>query len=231
MYRFIVASMALIGLTVGSVSAGPPSPGQTIQNSIEILKDLSKDPLKGIPPSLIADAQGIAIIPNVVKVGFVFAGRGGHGLVMTRDKEGHWGEPVFVDLGGASVGFQIGVESTDVVLIFRKRKSLDRILEGKNKLTLGADAAIAAGPVGRNVAAATDAKLEAEIMSYSRSRGLFAGVALDGAVIDANNRVTEAYARDVRPELRKLSDALRIKLTEMAIDLKADPILGPVVKP
>src|SRR5206468_3731242 len=102
--------------------------------------------------------------------------------VMAKDKNGNWGEPVFVNLGGASVGFQAGVEATDVLLVFRDRKSLDRLLDGKGKVTLGADAEVAAGPVGRMAAAATDAKIQAEILSYSRSRGLFAGVSFEGAV-------------------------------------------------
>ena len=111
----------------------------------------------------------MAIIPHVVKAGFVIGGRGGHGIVFARERDGRWGDPVFVNIGGASVGFQAGVESTDVVLVFRNRKSLDRLLEGKGKLTLGADASISAGPLGRDVMAGTDAKFDGEILSCSRS--------------------------------------------------------------
>jgi lipid-binding SYLF domain-containing protein len=183
---------------------------------VDVLDELAAIPLKGIPPALLADAQAVAIIPNVIKAGFVFGGRGGHGVILTRDRNGVWSEPTFVNLGGASVGFQAGVESTDVVLVFRTRKSVDRLMEGKHKITLGADVSIAAGPVGRQASAATDARLEAEIVSYSRSRGLFAGVALDGAAIYADAGINAMYRRDVRPETAKLADNLKIRLTEMS---------------
>ena len=100
-----------------------------------------------------------------------------------KDKAGGWGDIRFVDLGGASVGFQLGVQSTDVVLVFKNRKGLDRLLDGKAKLKLGGDASVAAGPVGRDAAVATDLLLKSEIFSYSRARGLFAGVSLEGVVL------------------------------------------------
>jgi hypothetical protein len=131
------------------------------KNFAEFTLQLEKGlvPDKGIPPALLANARGVAIIPRVVKAGFVVAGRGGHGLVIARDQTGAWGDPVFMTLGGASVGFQAGVESTDVVLVFHDRKTLDRLLAGKGKVTLGAEAAVAARPVGRQAAAGTDAQL------------------------------------------------------------------------
>jgi len=144
--------------------------------------------------------------------------------VMAKDKDGNWGDPVFVDLGGASVGFQAGVESTDVVLVFRNRKSLDRLLEGKGKVTLGADAAVAAGPVGRMAAAATDAKLEAEIVSYSRSRGLFAGVSLDGAAIHANADSNAMFRKPGQVAEKKLADGVKVRLMEMS---KEKPVVVP----
>ena len=147
----------------------------------------------------------MAIIPNVIKAGFVIGGRGGHGLIATRDRNGAWTGVTFVDLGGASFGLQAGVESADVVLVFKTRNSLDRILGGRGKLTLGADAAIAAGPIGRQAEAGTDAQLRAEIVSYSRSRGLFAGVALDGAAIVYDRRTNAEYRNDQRPEVVQLT--------------------------
>jgi len=206
-----------------------------MENAMQVLDDLSAIPLKGIPPKLLADAQGVAIIPRVIKAGFLVAGRGGHGIVIARDKDGNWGEPVFVNLGGASAGFQAGVESTDVVLVFHNRKSLDRLLEGKGKLTLGADAAIAAGPVGRMAAAGTDAKLEAEILSYSRSRGVFAGVSFDGAVIHGDAKSNAMYVRSM--EDKKMADGLRAKLIDMSkykpqpVTPKLPPVLNPPVPP
>ncbi|HEV3437126.1 MAG TPA: lipid-binding SYLF domain-containing protein [Gemmata sp.] len=214
MIRFSLSTLVLTFIAIAPVAAAPP-PAQTLKTATDVLDELAAIPLKSIPPALLADAQGVAIIPHVIKAGFIFGGRGGHGVVMVRDRNGVWGEPTFVNLGGASVGFQAGVESTDVVLVFRSRKSLDRLLEGKNKITLGVDAAVAAGPVGRQASAATDARLEAEIVSYSRSRGLFAGVALDGAAIYSDPGINAAFRRDVRPETAKLAETLKVRLSEM----------------
>jgi lipid-binding SYLF domain-containing protein len=215
MTRFYLSALIITFMAVAPLSAAPP-PSQTLRSATDVLDELAAIPLKSIPPALLADAQGVAIIPHVIKAGFVFGGRGGHGLVMVRDKNGVWGEPTFVNLGGASVGLQAGVEATDVVLVFRSRKSLDRLLMDKSKITLGVDAAVAAGPVGRQAAAATDARLEAEIVSYSRSRGLFAGVSLDGAAIYADPGINAAYHRDVRPETAKLAETLKLRLSQMS---------------
>lgn len=159
-------------------------PTLTTQKAERVLDELLAISVHRIPKSMLSKAEGIAIVPNVIKVGFIAGLRRGHGIVMVRDAEGEWGLPQFVDLTGGSVGFQAGVQGTDVVLIFRTRSSVDNLLKGK--FTIGADAAAAAGPVGRNAAAATDAQLKAEILSYSRSRGLFAGVSLDGTALEIN---------------------------------------------
>lgn len=237
MYRKLLAALALTVIAGSTASAQPrerirdrlaPAPTVTLDSASTVLAELSKIPEKGVPPALLADAQGVVVIPRVIKAGFVVAGAGGHGVVLARDKDGKWGPPVFVNFGGGSVGFQAGVEATDVVLVFRERKSLDRLLEGKGKFTLGADASVAAGPVGRKAAAGTDAKLEAEILSYSRSRGLFAGVALDGSVLrpDANSNAT--FAADARPEVARQVAALKEVLDLMSTTPKvADPLNPP----
>jgi lipid-binding SYLF domain-containing protein len=135
-------------------------------------------------------------MPDVVKAGLVFGGRGGKGLMAVRGSDGTWSNPTFITLGGGSFGFQAGVQSADVVLVFRNRRGVDNIVNGK--FTLGADASVAAGPVGRSAQASTDGQLKAEIYSYSRARGLFAGIALDGAVIAIDNRANRrVYGRDV----------------------------------
>ncbi len=236
MKRLILAFLLSIVLLPQMTQAAPP-PSKTMSVSTDILNELSAIPAKSIPPKLLADAQGIAIIPRVIKAGFVLAGRGGHGLVMVKDKDGNWSDPVFVNLGGGSVGFQVGVESTDVVLVFRSRKSMDRLFEDKGKLTLGTDASVAAGPVGREVAAATDGKLEAEIVSYSRSRGLFAGVSLDGTVIHPDKGTNDDYRKNPAAE-DKILAVLKTKLTEMSstkvmeVEIKpAPPAVIPAVPP
>lgn len=219
MNRFFAAAFAAILAAAPALAQIRPTNARTLESSLEVIDELTKIPGKGIPAKLLEDAQGIAIIPRVIKAGFVFGGRGGHGIVLAKDKDGNWGDPTFVNLGGASVGFQAGVSSSDVVLVFRTRKSLDRLLEGKGKITLGADAAVAAGPVGRQVAAATDARLQAEIVSYSRSRGLFAGVSLDGAAIrtdeKSNDRLSDSDA--------KLLADLKTKLASLSVEPQAPP--------
>ena len=147
----------------------------------DVLNEIMAIPASGIPASLLANAQGIVIIPDLVKGGFVLGLRHGRGIAMVRDERGFWRPPSFVTLTGGSVGWQIGLQVTDIVLVFKTRSSVQGLLRGK--FTLGADAAAAAGPVGREAAAATDAQLLAEIFTWSRSRGLFAGVSLDGSVL------------------------------------------------
>jgi lipid-binding SYLF domain-containing protein len=225
MNRITVTALGLALLAASPAPALPPSPPRTIQAATDVLNELSAIPANCIPASLLAEAQGVAIIPGVIKAGFVVGGRGGHGLIATRDRNGAWSGVTFVDLGGASFGLQVGVESTDVVLVFKTRNSLDRVLSGRGKLTLGVDAAIAAGPVGRQAEAGTDARLRAEIVSYSRSRGLFAGVALDGAALVYDRRTNAEYLSDQRPEVLQLTVNLLARLTQMS----GPRAIGPAV--
>lgn len=211
MYRALTISLALAAPAV----AAPP-PGETLRLSATVLDELSQVPLKGIPTKLLADAEAVAVFPNLVKAGFVVGGQGGHGVAVVKTKDGGWGELRFLHIGGASVGFQAGVQSSDVVLVFKSRRGLDRILDGKAKLTLGGDASVAAGPVGRDAEAATDGKLQAEIVSYGRSRGLFAGVSVSGSVLRADKRAEELFDKDAGPETRKAADELKLKLATLA---------------
>jgi len=146
-----------------------------------VLEELFAQRDTAIPERLMARAYGIAVIPNVVKVAAVVGGRRGSGAMVVRDANGKFSDPIMVSLTGGNVGWQIGVQSTDIVLVFTTAKSIQGITDGK--LTLGADAAVAAGPVGRQASAATDQNFTAEVYSYSRNRGLFAGVAVDGSIL------------------------------------------------
>ena len=212
----LVASLAV---TVSAARASDPE--RDLTEATYVLKDIQGIPEKGLPPALLSDAYGIAIIPGVIKGAFIFGGRYGTGVLLVHDRDKGWSSPSFITLGGASFGWQIGGQSTDVILVFKTRKSVDNIRKGK--FTLGADAAVAAGPVGRNVSASTDIQLKAEIYSYSRSRGLFAGLALDGAVIsiddDANARfygkkevsateILDGSMKSASPEVKKLQGLL-----------------------
>ena len=168
------------------------------RNAVRVLAEIMQAPDKRIPADLLGSAEAIAVIPDVVKAGLVLGGRHGKGLLSVRAADGTWSNPTFVSLTGGSIGFQAGVQSTDVVLVFRTRRGVDSVVNGK--FTLGADASVAAGPVGRTAAASTDAQLRAEIYSYSRARGLFAGVALDGAVLSIDHDTNQlAYGKSVTP--------------------------------
>ncbi len=176
----LTAALALL-VTAGAQAAGSKQIAR-IEDATAVFSDIMRIPDKGMPESLLRNSYAIAIVPNVIKVGFFVGGRRGRGVLLVRTPAGTWSNPSFVTLTGGSLGFQIGAQSTDVVLVFKSHKSVDGIVRGK--FTLGADAAVAAGPVGRRGEAATDAQLKAEIYSYSRSRGLFAGVSLEGSAIE-----------------------------------------------
>jgi len=170
---------------------------QTVQAATEVLKEAMGTSLKQIPQSMLSGANGVAIIPNVIKGGFVLGARHGRGLLFVREPGGVWHAPVFITLTGGNIGWQAGIQSSDIVLVFKTPQSIQGILSGK--LTIGADAAAAAGPVGRQGSIATDGQLKAEIYSYSRSRGLFAGVSVDGSVVQVDSLATGAYYRSPGP--------------------------------
>ena len=161
------------------------------QNAANVLSEIMEAPDQGVPEALLKKAYGIAVIPHVVKGAFGIGGRYGKGLVAQRNADGGWGTPLFIEIGGGSFGFQLGVEATDVVMVFTNRDGIMPLLKGK--LKIGADASATAGPVGRKAEVGTDILLKSAIYSYSRSKGLFAGIALDGAVLqlddDANKNV------------------------------------------
>ncbi len=157
----------------------------------QVLEELRNSRDQYLPDRLMERAYGIAVIPDVTKVAFFAGGRHGNGVLVVRDKDGRFTSPVFVSMTGGSFGWQWGVQSTDIVLVFTTRKGVEGITGGK--VTLGADASVAAGPVGRQASAATDANFKAEIYSYSRSRGVFAGIALDGTVLSINDDANEDF--------------------------------------
>jgi lipid-binding SYLF domain-containing protein len=190
-----VAAVSFALMFLGPLHAGAANKGTSkVNDSIDVLEQIMSIPEKGIPPALLKNAHGIAIIPGVIKAGFIIGGKHGTGIVVVRENGG-WSNPAFVSITGGSVGWQIGAESTDVILVFKTRRGIDSLL--KSKFTLGADAAVAAGPVGRQAGAGTDVQLKAEIYSYSRSRGLFAGISLEGASLKIDDEADDAfYGRD-----------------------------------
>src|SRR6266851_3115326 len=185
---------------------------RTVEAASEVLREITAIPAKAIPATLLADAHGVVIIPDMVKGGFVVGVRRGKGVIVARNASGEWTAPVFVTVTGGSVGFQAGLQATDLVAVFRNRQGIDRLMRGK--FTIGADAAVAAGPVGREASAATDVQLKAEILSYSRSRGLFAGVAIDGAAMQVDHKATAAYYEPKPGQPKGSVPASAIKLVE-----------------
>jgi lipid-binding SYLF domain-containing protein len=165
------------------------------QKAAQVFKEIMDTPDKGIPHDLLESAKCIAIIPGDKKFAFIFGGSYGRGVATCRTSHG-WSAPMFVAIDGGSVGYQIGGSSTDIVMLFMNDRALHSLLSDKFKL--GADASVAAGPVGRSAAAGTDLKLNAEILSYSRSKGVFAGVSLDGAVVQVDKSGDQGmYGADV----------------------------------
>lgn len=196
--RLLHALLSLCLLFVSTASLARDKDLILARNAIDVLREIQSVPDKRIPANLLSDAYAIAVIPEVVKAGLIFGGRHGNGLVSVRGPDGTWSNPSFVEITGGSFGFQAGVQATDVILVFRTRRGVENIVYGK--FTLGADAGVAAGPVGRTASAATDAEGRAEILSYSRSRGLFAGVSLDGAVLSIDRRANRrVYGSDATP--------------------------------
>jgi lipid-binding SYLF domain-containing protein len=192
---------------------------EKVNDAIEVIQEMVEIPEEGIPEALLSKASGIAIIPKVIKAAWVVGGRIGKGVLLVRDESGRWGNPCFIRIAGGSVGWQIGIQSADIILVFKQKKSIESITEGK--ITLGADAAVAAGPLGRRAEVSTDIEFEAEIYSYSKSRGLFAGVSIEGSAIqideDAN---ANFYDRDYLSARDILFSGIRLKVPVVAKKLK-----------
>jgi len=177
------AAIVFMNSVVGLAQTVPTVTGpevQTVVASRQTLDQFFGLQIESIPPSMLQSASGVAIFPNMIKGGFILGVNYGRGVLHVRNADNSWSAPAMVTMGGGSIGFQAGVQAADIVLVFKTPQSLTNILNGQ-KVTLGADASIAVGPVGRQANAATDARLGAEIYSYARSRGLFLGVSLGGA--------------------------------------------------
>jgi lipid-binding SYLF domain-containing protein len=189
----LLLALALLVAVPCAPALGQMREAATVEAATVAFHEIMRIPESGIPPALLSGSHAIAIVPNVLKASFLVGGRFGRGVVVVRDASGHWSNPIFVTLGGGSFGFQAGAQATDLVLVFRNRRSLDGFLAGRGKFTIGADASAAAGPIGRTLSAGTDVRLASEILTYSRSRGLFAGVSLDGSALALDWQANVAY--------------------------------------
>jgi lipid-binding SYLF domain-containing protein len=160
-----------------------------LQSSIDVIHAIMATPDKGIPEEVMNDAKCIVVVPNLIKGGFVLGGKHGRGVASCRTAEG-WSAPAFVSVGGGSAGLQIGLEGVDLVMLVMNDKGLQQLLSSKFELT--GEGSVAAGPVGRHASAGTDWKMTTEVLSYSRSKGVFAGLTLEGAVVEQDNDSTRA---------------------------------------
>jgi SH3 domain-containing YSC84-like protein 1 len=165
------------------------------QKAAKVFTEIMNISDKAIPENILEKAECVAVFPDVIKAGFIVGGRGGRGVVSCRVGNS-WSAPAYLDLGGGSFGLQIGAQATDFILLIMNKEGVNSLL--KSKFELGGDASVAAGPVGRQAGASTDARFDAQILSYSRSKGLFAGLELKGVVIKtAESDMRDAYGRDV----------------------------------
>lgn len=194
--RNIVLSLLIAGLMLPVVAAAADreEDARKIDHAARVFHEIMDTPDKAIPRGLLNNARCIAIIPGEEKVAFIFGEQGGEGVAICRNERNGWGDPIFIALGGGSFGFQIGASSTDVVLLFMNDRALGHLLN--DKFSLGGEATVAAGPVGRDAAAGTDVALNSEILSYARSKGVFAGISLNGAVVHASHDRDKALYGD-----------------------------------
>lgn len=194
--RRVILVLAMFGLgTLCWAGSGREDATERLDNAKQVLHEIMGMPDKGIPEEVLEHAKCIAVVPHMIKGGFVFGGKGGKGVATCRTANG-WSAPAFITISGGSWGLQIGVEAVDVVLIIQNEKGMQKLLE--SNFHVGADASAAAGPVGRHAEAGTDWKMDTEILTYSRAKGVFAGLTLEGASIRQDNDSRRAiYGRKV----------------------------------
>ena len=183
--------MGVVGMagTYAFAGSGREDSVARLQSSVEVLHAVMATPDKGIPEEVLSNAKCILVVPNLVKGGFVFGGKHGRGVATCRTGAG-WSAPAFVSVGGGSWGLQIGVEEVDLVMLVMNDQGLQHLLSSKFELT--GEGSVAAGPVGRHASAGTDWKMNTEMLTYSRSKGIFAGLTLEGAVVEQDNDSTRA---------------------------------------
>jgi len=184
----LMSAVGLVGTYAFAGSAREDSVAR-LQSSVEVLHAIMSTPDKGIPEEVLSGAKCILVVPNLIKGGFVFGGKHGRGVATCRTADG-WSAPAFVSVGGGSWGLQIGVEDVDLVMLVMNDHGFQHLLS--SKFELSGEGSVAAGPVGRHASAGTDWKMNTEVLTYSRSKGIFAGLTLEGAVVEQDNDSTHA---------------------------------------
>ena len=186
-----VSLMSFVGILGTYASAGTARQDSVarLQSSVDVLHAIMSTPDKGIPEEVLSNAKCILVVPDLIKGGFIFGGKHGRGVASCRTASG-WSAPAFVSVGGGSWGLQIGVEDVDLVMLVMNDQGFQHLLSSKFALT--GEGSVAAGPVGRHASAGTDWKMNTEMLTYSRSKGVFAGLTLEGAVVEQDNDSTQA---------------------------------------
>lgn len=184
----LMSSVCLMGSFAWAGSAREDSVAR-LQSSVDVLHAVMATPDKGIPEEVLNGAKCILVVPNLIKGGFIFGGKHGRGVASCRTSDG-WSAPAFVSIGGGSWGLQIGVEGVDLVMLVMNDQGFQHLLSSKFELT--GEGSVAAGPVGRHASAGTDWKMNTEMLTYSRSKGVFGGLTLEGAVVEQDNDSTHA---------------------------------------
>ena len=230
---FALFFAAILGATavVNIAQAGAREEGRLL-TATEVLQEVQAMPDQRIPDGLLSRAYGIAVIPDVTKVAFIFGGRHGNGVLVVRDTlSSAWSNPAFISLTGGSWGFQAGAQSSDIILVFTTKTGIEGVAGGK--LTLGADASVATGPVGRQGSAATDLNFNAEIYSYARTRGLFGGIALDGSVISIDRSANSSLygksgvtATEIFSTLSPMAPATAQRFLDRLAQVTHSPVRG-----
>jgi SH3 domain-containing YSC84-like protein 1 len=184
----VMSFMAIVGTSAWAGSVRHDTDAR-LQSSVDVLQAIMATPEKGIPEEVLSNAQCILVVPDLIKGGFIFGGKHGRGVASCRISDG-WSAPAFVSVGGGSWGLQIGIEGVDLVMLVMNDQGFQHLLSSKFELT--GEGSVAAGPVGRHASAGTDWKMNTEMLTYSRSKGAFAGLTLEGAVIEQDNDSTRA---------------------------------------
>src|SRR6266403_4969150 len=192
----LAIGLMCLGGTYASPGTAREDTAKRLQSSVDVLQAIMATPDKGIPEEVLSNAKCILVVPDLIKGGFIFGGKHGRGVATCRTANG-WSAPAFVSVGGGSWGLQIGVEGVDLVMLVMNDQGFQHLLSSKFQLT--GEGSVAAGPVGRHASAGTDWKMNTEMLTYSRSKGVFAGITLEGAVVEQDNDSTKAiYGKNVK---------------------------------
>ena len=220
------APLVLASLAVILILPPLPRPGRRRVRAVpadatRILNQMAQDQNTGVPLELLKHSEGVILVPRMLNAGLVVGAKFGRGVFLVRDSKGKWGNPVLIDVAGGSFGLQAGAQETELLMVVRKQDTVTRLLAGKGKITLGVDAGVAAGPSGTALGAETDIELRAEILSYARSRGLFAGAALGGARVWVNRSANGLYYENFAATTYQIIEGDSVSVPLEAAKLKA----------